>query len=66
MMVMAQPRWQLPKLNPQMLKKMPRVKLKPTPHKKMLKLMWRLKELRCEGWSLMSLSARLVKIFYPV
>jgi hypothetical protein len=48
-MVIVQPRWLLPKLNSRTLKKMPRVKLKPTPHKKMPKLTWRLKELRCEG-----------------
>jgi hypothetical protein len=48
-MVIAWPRWLLPKLKPRALKKMPRIKLKLAPRKKMPRLMWRLKELRCEG-----------------
>jgi hypothetical protein len=42
-------RWLLLGVNPQMSKKLPRVKLKLVPHKKTLKLMLVLKELRCEG-----------------
>jgi hypothetical protein len=31
------------------MKKLSRLKLKPTPHGKMLRLMWSLKKLRCGG-----------------
>jgi hypothetical protein len=41
--------WLLLGVNPQMSKKLSRVKLKLVPHKKTLKLRLVLKELRCEG-----------------
>jgi hypothetical protein len=46
---MFQPRRLLPRVNPQTLKKLLRVKLMLAPHKKMLKLMLMLKEMRREG-----------------
>jgi hypothetical protein len=48
-MVVARPWWLLPKLNPRTSKKLLGLKLKPAPHQKMPKLMWRLKMLRREG-----------------
>jgi hypothetical protein len=66
-MVVARPWWLLPKLKHWTSKKMLRVKLKPTPHKKMPKLTWRLEELRCEGVEFNAfLSACFVKIFWPI
>jgi hypothetical protein len=65
-MSMAQPWWLLPKSNPWVLKKMLRVKLKPTPHKKMWRLMWRLKELRCEGVEFNAFECMFVKILWPI
>jgi hypothetical protein len=48
-MVMTQLWWLLPKVNPRMSRKLPRVKLMLTPCKETLKQMLMLKELRCEG-----------------
>jgi hypothetical protein len=48
-MVMTQPWWLLSKENPQMSKRLLRVKLKLRAHKMMLKRMQMLEKLRCEG-----------------
>jgi hypothetical protein len=43
------PRWALPKLKLQLLRKLSRVELESAPRRKMPKRMRRLNELRCEG-----------------
>jgi hypothetical protein len=53
----------LPRVSPRASKKLPKVRLRMAPRKKMPKLMLMLKELRCEGVKFIVLECVFVKTF---
>jgi hypothetical protein len=55
--------WLLPRVNPRMLKKLPRAKHTLVPYRMMPKLMLMPKELRCEGEEFIDLGRISVKTF---
>jgi hypothetical protein len=55
--------WLLPRVNPRMLKKLPRIKLTWVPYRTMSKLLLMPKELRCEGAEFIDLGCISIKTF---